>query len=56
MKKVDGVEQKRSSTSRSLVFDLTKLKDYLITTYKINFDITDDDIDDDISTLNLLDR
>ena len=59
IKKIDGVEQTRSSTSRSLVFDLIKLKEYLITTYNINFDITVEDDDDDIttvSTMNLLDR
>jgi putative DNA primase/helicase len=59
IKKVDGVEQKRSKSASFIIFDLTKLKQYLITTFNINFDISEDDInDDDTSVLsyNLLDK
>ena len=59
IKKVDGVEQKRSNSASFIIFDLTKLKQYLITTYNINFDITEDDINDDntsVLSYNLLDK
>ena len=54
IKKIDGVEQSRSSTTRYIVLDLIKIKNYLITTYNIDFTTTIDDDNDDNTTITSL--
>ena len=56
IKKIDGIEQKRNMIARFIHFDVMKLREYLVTTYNIDFTVTDDDFLDDLSTVNPLDR
>jgi hypothetical protein len=62
VKKINGVTQKRTATSRNIIFDILETKKYLIEKYKIDFfdkietknEIESDSDDDD--TINPLDK
>ena len=54
IKKIDGIEQTRTSTARFINLDLDKVKEYLIKTYNIDFTVND--FDDDDSVVSPLDQ
>ena len=54
IKKIDGIEQSRTSTARFINLDLVKVKDHLISVYNIDFTVND--FNDDDSVVSPLDQ
>ena len=53
IKKIEGIEQRKTKTTRNLIFDLAKVKPYLQKKYKIEFsNIEDNEEYDEISPLD----